>query len=92
MLLDFSGALFELVSLELSLAIKNCPALPGRERRRAEIFFLKSVSSQLSSAENNPHTKVTHLGEALNPLSLNGTVEVEGEKDEQIIFKTCFSQ
>ena len=42
------------VNLELSPVIKNCPALPGRERGRAEIFFLKSVSSQLSSAENNP--------------------------------------
>lgn len=28
---------------------------------------------------------MAHLGEALDLFSLNGTVEVEGKKDEQII-------
>ena len=42
------------VNLELSPVVKHCPALPRRERGRAEIFFLKSVSSRLSSAQNNP--------------------------------------
>ena len=48
-----TGAVSE-VNLESSPVIKNCPALPGRKRGRAEILFLKSVSSQLSSAQNNP--------------------------------------